>query len=143
MTTARSRWAGVMATMAAVLLGVLAGAAAAQTDPGAALVGTWEGELTFRTNTADSNRTLVIKSVTQQDGKWVGDGLYGTTGKNLAKVAIEVDVKGRRPSLQFTSNEGSVVKLDLLDPKSLVGTLTLSGSRKGGADRPLRLEKKD
>jgi hypothetical protein len=136
----RWTWAVVMAAM---LLGVWAGIAGAQADPAAALVGTWEGELTFRTNTADANRTLVIKSVIQQDGKWVGEGLYGTTGKNLSKVAIDVDVKGRRPSLQFTSGEGSVIKLDLLDPKSLVGTLTLSGSRKGGADRPLKLEKKE
>jgi hypothetical protein len=129
--------------LASMLMGVWAGGAGAQGDPAAALVGTWEGELTFRTSTADANRTLVIKSVTQQDGKWVGDGLYGTTGKNLSKVAIDLDVKGRRPSLQFTSSEGSVIKLDLLDPRSLVGTLTLSGSRKGGADRSLKLEKKE
>jgi hypothetical protein len=126
-----------------MLLGIFLGGASAQVDLGKALVGTWEGELTFRTSTADTNRTLVIKSVAQQDGKWVGDGLYGTTGKNLSKVSIDVDVTGRRPSLQFTSSEGSVIKLELLDPKSLVGTLTLSGSRKGGADRPLKLEKKE
>lgn len=135
-----TRWAVMAAT---VLLGVFSAGVAAQTDPSAALVGKWEGELHFRTSTADAGRTLVIKSVTGQDGKWVADGLYGTTGKNLGKVAIDVDTGGRRPSLQFTTDANTVVKLELLDAKSLVGTLTLAGSRKGGADRTLRLEKKE
>lgn len=41
------------------------------------------------------------------------------------------------------TDANTVVKLELLDPKTLVGTLTLAESRKGGADRSLKLEKKE
>jgi hypothetical protein len=126
----------------AMLVVLLWGAgASAQGDLSKALVGKWEGDLQFRGSRAETGRTLVIKSVTERDGKWVADGLYGVTGKGMDKVAIDVDASGKRPAIQFTTDANSVVRLELLEAKSLVGTLTLAGSRKGGADRGLKLEK--
>lgn len=135
------RWIPGSTWFAMVVVLLWATGVGAQADLGKALVGKWEGDLQFRSSRAETGRTLVIKSVTERDGKWVGEGLYGVTGKGLDKVVIDVDASGKRPSIQFTTDANSVVRLELLDAKSLVGTLVLAGSRKGGADRGLKLEK--
>jgi hypothetical protein len=117
-----------------------ASASAQMMDLSKALVGKWDGEYKTR-GRDDPNRTLIIKSVTERDGKWFAEGLYGITGKGLGKVMIDVDASGRRPSIQFTTGANSVVRLELFDAKSLVGTLTLAGSREGGSDRGIKLNK--
>ena len=89
----------------------------------------------------DPNRTLIIRSVTERNGKWFAEGLYGITGKGLGKVTIDVDTSGRRPAVQFTTGANSIVRMELIDGTSLVGTLTLSGSREGGSDRGIKLDR--
>jgi hypothetical protein len=120
----------------------------AQVDLAKALVGKWEGEITWAGSaggaTSDPNRTLIIESVTQKDGKWVATGRYGVTGKGLGKVEIQVDDSGNRPLIRFVTGAPSTVRLALTGTKELTGTMTfLSGSSARGNDRPIRLEKKD
>ena len=98
-------------------------------------------------NTAlgDPNRTLIIESVTQKDGKWVATGKYGVTGKGLGKVDIEIEDSG---GLAFTTSANSSVRLSPSGPKQLTGSMTLPSttgrtSQARGSDRPLKLEKKD
>ena len=113
----------------------------AQNDPASMLVGKWEGTQQQAGRGGSEDRTLIISSVTQQDGKWVADGRYGVQGG--AKVRIDVDVNGRRPSLRWTMPNGNVVQLDLLNEKTLSGKVTLVGASQRDRDRPVTLEKKE
>jgi hypothetical protein len=97
----------------------------AETDLNKSLVGTWKGAIDgFRAGTGD--RTLMITAVSQKDGQWTADGLYGITGKRLLTAQIEVDVSREWPSLRFTTaaQPPSIVRLNLLGGRDLVGTLT-------------------
>ena len=139
---------GKLLTMLAVTgLGILLGISPgpAQGDLAKALVGKWEGDVQWAggAGTGDPNRTLIIESVTQKDGKWVATGRYGVTGKGLGKVEIEVDDSGSRPFIRFVTGGNSTVRLALTDAKYLIGTLTLPGTSQRGNDRPMRLERKD
>lgn len=120
----------------------------AQGDPANALVGKWEGAVEWASGAGsgagDANRTLIIQSVEQKDGKWVATGRYGITGKGLPKVEIEVGDSGGRPFIRFVTGGPSTVRLTLTGAKELTGTTTLVGASSGrGNDRALRLEKKD
>jgi hypothetical protein len=112
----------------------------AQTDPVKALVGKWEGEVQLR-GRGDPNRTLIIESVTERDGRWVAEGRYGITGQGFGKVQIDVDRSGRWPSIRFATGANSTVRLDLVDEKSMAGTMTLAGTSQHGNDRSMRLRK--
>jgi hypothetical protein len=113
----------------------------AQSGPEKQLIGTWQGEIQFRFTGSDPTRTLVIESVTQQDGKWIGKGRYGITGKPSRMVQFDVEMEGAKPSIRLVTLDGSIVKLTLFGDKALVGTITLPGAREGGSDRPMKLEK--
>lgn len=131
-----------------VAAGLLAGTgvAAAQVDLSKALVGTWKGELQQRTQKdADPTLVLLIKSVKQEDGKWMADARVGATEDKTAKVNLEIDPSGSKPSVRWTGRSGVVYDLSLLDDKNLVGTATLTTSQagRGARDRPVKLEKKD
>ena len=120
----------------------------AQGDPAKALLGKWEGAVQWAggagSATGDPNRTLIIESVDQKDGKWVATGKFGVTGKGLGKVEIEVyDSSSDRPGIRFTTSANSTVRLALVGGKSLTGTLTLPGTSHRGNDRPITLEKKE
>jgi hypothetical protein len=119
----------------------------AQSDAAKSLVGKWEGEVTWAASagaaTGDPNRTLIIQSVEQKDGKLVATGRFGITGKGLGKVDIEVDEGGGRPFIGFVTGGNSTVRLTLTGAKELTGTLKLIGTSQRGNERPLRLEKKD
>lgn len=138
-----------LTTLAAAVMGVLLGisSGSAQVDLAKSLVGKWEGDVQWRGSagsaTGDPNRTLIIQSVEQKDGKWVATGRYGVTGKGLGKVEIEVDEGGARPFIRFVTGGNSTVRLSLVGAKELTGTLTLTGASQRGSDRPMRLEKKD
>ena len=110
-----------------------------QSDPATQLVGKWVGTVRLDQSKASEDRTLVISSVTQQDGKWKADGRFGTGGG--AKVLIDVDTTGQWPSLRWTMPNGSTVHVNQVNPKTLSGKLTLVGSGRGDRDRPLTLEK--
>jgi hypothetical protein len=128
-----------------VVAGLLAGTgvAAAQADL-SKLVGTWKGELQQRTQKgADPTIVLIIKSVKQEDGKWVADARVGPTEDKTGKVNLEIDATGSKPSVRWTGGSGAAYDLSLLDDKNLVGTavLTTSQAGRGARDRPVKLEK--
>jgi hypothetical protein len=128
-----------------VVAGLLAGTgvAAAQADL-SKLVGTWKGELQQRTQKgADPTIVLIIKSVKQEDGKWVADARVGPTEDKTGKVNLEIDTSGSKPSLRWTGGAGAAYDLSLLDDRNLVGTavLTTSQAGRGARDRPVKLEK--
>jgi hypothetical protein len=129
-----------MRLLLAVVLALLTGSISeAQTDSVKALIGKWEGEVQLRGVGGDQNRTLIIESVGEKDGKLVAEGRYGITGKGLGKIQIEVDTTGRWPSIRFVTSANTTVRLNLVDERSMVGTMTLPGTREGGSDRSVKL----
>jgi hypothetical protein len=132
-----------MALFVVTGLMVGSGVAAAQTDL-SKLVGTWKGELQQRTQKgADPTIVLIIKSVKQEEGKWVADARVGPTEDKTGKVNLEIDATGSKPSVRWTGGSGAAYDLSLLDDKNLVGTavLTTSQAGRGARDRPVKLEK--
>jgi hypothetical protein len=118
----------------------------AQVDLAKSLVGKWEGALELASGvTGNPNRTLIIESVTQKDGNWVGTGRFGITGQGLGKVEIEISESGGRPFIRFVTGAPSTVRLSLTGARELTGATTFSGASNTGRgnDRALRLEKKD
>ena len=130
--------------MAGFMLG--AGVAAAQVDVAKVLVGTWKGELQQRTQKdADPTVVLIIKSLKQEDGKWVASARVGATEEKTGPVQLEIDTTGAKPSVRWTGGSGAIYNLSLLDDKNLVGTATLTtgqGSQRD-RDRSVKLEKKE
>ena len=134
------------AVLALAITAVLSGppTAWAQSVAAKGLIGKWEGEVQWQgTKAGEAGRTLVIDSVDEKDGKWIARGRYGVTGKGLGPVEIEVNDPASRPWIQFTTGANSRVRLDLVDPKNLTGTLTFAGASQRGNDRPIRLERKE
>ena len=87
--------------VAGLIVGV--GVAVAQVDVGKVLVGTWKGELQQRTQKgADPTVVLVIKSVKQEDGKWVANARVGATEDKTASVNLEIDTTGAKPVVRWT-----------------------------------------
>jgi len=127
---------------AAVLALLVTAGSEAQTDPAQALIGKWQGDVQHQAamGNPNPNRILVIESVRQQDGKWIADGRFGVT-KPSGKVSIDVDLSGRWPSIRFVTGGNATVKLNLLDAKSMAGTITFAGTSQRGNERPMRLEK--
>jgi hypothetical protein len=111
-----------------------------QSDLAAKLVGKWEGTQQQATKGGSEDRTLIISSVTQQEGKWIASGRFGVTGG--AMVRIEVDTTGQWPSLRWAMPNGNTVQVNLINPKTLSGKVTLAGSGPRDRDRSLTLEKK-
>lgn len=131
--------------MAGLMLGT--GVAAAQADLAKALVGTWKGEVQLRTQKgADPTVVLIVKSVKQEDGKWIADARVGATEDKTSAVKIDIDTSGTKPSLRWTGGKGTDYDVSLLDDKNLVGTAVLTtagGGGKGDRSRSVKLEKKE
>jgi len=129
-----------------VVAGLLAGTgvAAAQADL-SKLVGTWKGEIQQRMGKdADPTVVLIIKSVKQENGKWVADARVGATEDKTAKVNLEIDPSGSKPSVRWTGGKGATYDLSLLDDKNLVGTTVLTTGAGGATrdrSRSVKLEK--
>jgi hypothetical protein len=142
-------------SLAVTVLGILLAASvgSAQEDRAKALVGKWEGTIEWAagvgsSSLGDPNRTLIIESVQQKDGKWVATGKYGVTGKGFGKVEIAIADSGDRTEIAFTTSANWAVRLALAGPKQLTGTTTLPSTmgrvtQARGMDRPMKLEKKD
>jgi hypothetical protein len=124
-----------------VLALVAPGPAAAQVDLARALIGKWEGQVQFADTKANPNRTLVISSVSQNEGRWVAEGQWGVTGERLAKVQIQVEQSGKDVSLRFETRANPSIRLKLEGDKHLLGTMELRAAGRGGKDRPVKLEK--
>ena len=118
-------WIRLLVITAAV---VAVPSAWAQPDAAKALIGKWEGEVQWHGMAGEAGRTLVIETLEEKDGKWVANGRYGVTGKGLGKVQIDVNDVSTRPWIQFVTGANSRVRLDLVNPKHLAGTLTLAGT---------------
>jgi hypothetical protein len=96
-----------------------------ETDLSKVLVGRWQGEIGgWRAGTGD--RTLIITALTQRDGQWTAHALYAITGHGFVNVDIEVDNSREWPWLRFatTAKPPSIVRLNLLNGTTLVGTFT-------------------
>jgi hypothetical protein len=132
-----------------VIVGLMlgTGVAAAQTDLAKALVGRWKGELQQRMQKGeDPTLVLIIKSVKQQDGKWIADARVGPTEDKTAAVKVDIETSAAKPSLRWTGGKGAAYDLSLLDDKNLVGTAVLTTSSTGGSrdrSRSVKLEKKE
>ena len=139
----------LLTSLAVTVLGIFLAASlgSAQGDRAKGLLGKWEGEIQWAggagSGAPDPNRTLIVESVEQKEGKWVATGKYGITGKGLGKVEIEVDDSGARTWIRFTTPANTTVRLSLSGTKHLTGTTTLPGASQRGSDRPMNLEKKD
>ena len=134
----------VLFVMAGLMMG--AGVAAAQVDVAKVLVGTWKGELQQRTQKgADPTVVLIIKSLKQEDGKWVASARVGATEEKTGPVQLEIDTTGSKPAVRWTGGSGAIYNLSLLDEKNLVGTSTLTTSQgsQRDRDRSVKLEKKE
>jgi len=139
----------ILRSLAVTVLGVLltTSVGSTQGDRAKALLGKWQGAVQWEggagSRTGDPNRTLVIDSVDQKDGKWVASGRYGITGKGLGKVDIEVQESGASIGIRFVAGGNSTVRLSLSGARQLTGTLTVPGTSQRGNDRRFNLEKVD
>jgi hypothetical protein len=89
---------------------------------------------------------LIIKSLKQEDGKWIASARVGPTEEKTASVNLEIDTTGSKPAVRWTGGSGAVYSLSLLDDKNLVGTATLTTAQagaRGERDRAVKLEKKE
>jgi hypothetical protein len=130
--------------VAGLMLGT--GVAAAQADLAKVLVGTWKGELQQRTQKdADPTVVLIIKSLKQEDGKWVASARVGATEEKTRSVSLEIDTTSSKPAVRWTGGAGTIYSLSLLDDKNLVGTATLTTSKgsQRDRDRSVKLEKQE
>jgi hypothetical protein len=137
---------GVAFTSGVLLAGVLlfVPLSDAQGDLAKSLVGKWEGEVQTlgQGNREDPHRTLIIRSISQTQGRWVGEARFGVTGKGLGRVQMEVDAGGAHPAIRFITRADAAVRLELLDEGHLAGTFTrreMGGHF--GNDRAIKLEK--
>ena len=111
----------------------------AQADLEKQLVGRWEGEVSTRQAKNVTTVVLTIKSVKEEGGKWTADALLGRNPVNL-----EIITSAKQPSLRWTGAQGWQYDVNLMDEKTMVGTVTLttaSGGSRGDRDRPVKLEK--
>src|SRR4026209_2217508 len=111
----------------------------AQQDLEKQLVGRWDGEVSTRQAKNVTTVVLTIKSLKEEGGKWTAEALAGRNPVNL-----EIITTGKQPSLRWTGAQGWQYDLNLMDEKTMVGTVTLttaSGGSRGDRDRPVKLEK--
>jgi hypothetical protein len=95
----------------------------AQADPAKVLIGTWVGHAEVP---RDSERVLIISSVTPKDGGgWVADGRFGFTVKKAPPRQIEVSLQGSDIILEFVAGQNSPVRLKLVGENRLEGTLNI------------------
>ncbi len=117
---------------------------AAQTAIEGKLIGKWEGEVRTKVRGAvDQDRTLLIQSLSRHNGRLTAEALYGSTGKRLRPVTIEVTTDADGQQLHFRSDANDPIVLNVINDKTLLGTIrfpTLSTTR-GSGDRDIRLDK--
>jgi hypothetical protein len=129
-------------SVTAALALFIAGVSEAQTDPVKALVGKWQGEAQ-NVGRGNPDRTLIIETVSEKDGKWLAEGRFGITGQRFGPVQIQVEMGGQWLAIRFVTGANSTVRLNMVDDKSMVGTLTFVGASNSGQsnDRAMRLQR--
>jgi hypothetical protein len=85
------------------------------------LVGRWEGEVSTRLAKNVTPVVLTIKSLKEEGGKWTVEALAGRN-----PVSLEIITSGKQPSLRWTGANGWQYDVNLMDEKTMVGTVTLS-----------------
>jgi hypothetical protein len=123
-----------------ILIGLGGSSAWAQLDPTKVLVGKWEGHIEVP---RDSERTLIIESVTPKDGGWVAQGRFGSTSENLGRRSIQVSQQGGDIILEFVTGTktSNPVRLKLVGENRLEGTLNIVVSFGRTSNRGFKLEK--
>ena len=73
----------------------------------------------------------------------MADARVGATEDKTAKVNLDIEASGSKPSVRWTGGSGAQYDLSLIDERNLVGTavLTTSQAGRGARDRPVKLEK--
>lgn len=116
----------------------------AQTEIAKILVGKWEGRALFphqKGHRPDPDRTLVVRSVREQEGRWIVEADYGITGKNLKPVDVSLKVSGQEAVLEFRGPADEEVKLTLEKGEFLDGTVFQAKGKAKGLPAPLRLKR--
>ena len=72
----------------------------------------------------------------------MAQGRYGITGQGLGRVPIEIDLSAGKVWISFTSGANSAIRLNLLQEKYLVGTLTMAGAFQGDRDLSMKLDRR-
>ena len=124
-----------------VLMGLGVLSAWAQMDPTKVLVGKWEGRVELPES---SERTLIIESVTPEDGGWVAEGRFGLTGEKLGRRSIQVSQRGGDIILVFETGAKTQnpVRLKLVGERKLEGTINIVvGGPNKTSNRSFKLEK--
>ena len=111
----------------------------AQLDPTKALVGTWEGWVRVPPY---REFTLIIESVTPQDGGWVARGRYGLKEANVIRPprTIPVAQQGGDIIVEFRSG-ANPVRLKLVGERKLEGTMNVVGGLSGTMNLGFKFEK--
>jgi hypothetical protein len=130
----------ILALMAWGAAWLATSSAHAQSDLEKTLVGRWEGEVSTRQAQNVTPVVLTIKSLKEEGGKWTAEAFAGRNPVNL-----EISAAGKQTSLRWTGASGWQYSVNVMDEKTMVGTVTLttaSGGSRGDRDRPVKLEKK-
>ena len=79
---------------------------------------------------------LVITSLKEDGSPWVADARFGAS-----PVSLEIDARGKQPSLRWTSRNGTAYAVTLFDDTTLSGTATLTQETAGNRERerPVKL----
>ncbi len=128
--------ASTCAVVVATLLAL--GVALAQDESAQKVVGTWKGKVELLD---EPERTLVIKSVTQQAGVWIAKVEYGPTGQKLDAFEGRVEKHRGATTLTFSISTSRKVELSLVSQTELRGQLKVSDGAGSWVGRKMRLLK--
>lgn len=131
-----SRRTLVVAIAAFVLLAVAV--ADAQDEIVQKMVGLWQGKVDVRD---EPERTLVIKSVSLEQGHWIADIDYGPTGKSLSSLQARIERQRDTPTMTFAMSTTSKVELQLFSERELRGLLKISDGTGSWVGRKMTLRK--
>ena len=121
-----------------ILIGLGGSSAWAQLDPTKALVGTWEGWVRVPPY---REFTLIIESVTPQEGGWVARGRFGLKDGNVGPPrTIPVAQQGGDIIVEFRSG-ANPVRLKLVGERKLEGTMNVVGGWSGTMNLGFKFEK--
>ena len=122
-----------------ILIGLGGSSAWAQLDPTKALVGTWEGWVRVPPY---REFTLIIESVTPQDGGWVARGRFGFKEANVIRPPrpIPVSQQGGDIIVEFRAGQNPV-RLKLVGERKLEGTMNVVGGLSGTMNLGFKFEK--
>jgi hypothetical protein len=114
----------------------------AQLDPTKVLVGTWEGSLPKYLPIGEF--TLIIESVTPQDGGWVAMGSFGPKEGNVRPPRTypvsQVSQRGGDIIVEFRAGQNPV-RLKLVGERKLEGTMNVVGGLSGTTNHGFKFEK--